>query len=64
MQLSLFRTLERTVASPLCVYDRCERKGRAVIGPPVVFPGCVNRAITCLDCRATGQSSENTNGHQ
>lgn len=49
-----------TVASPLCIWTRCERKGRAVYGPAVNHDGCVNRSITCLTCGSTGEESRNT----
>jgi hypothetical protein len=46
-----------TVASPLCIYVRCSRKGRAVLGDPRDCGGCVNRTIRCLGCGATGEQS-------
>lgn len=49
-----------TVASPLCSYERCTRKGRAVLGPPEIREGCINRSIRCLTCGATGEESRNT----
>jgi hypothetical protein len=46
-----------TVASPLCMYEHCSRKGRAALGPPDDRGGCVNRSITYLTCGATGVQS-------
>ena len=46
-----------TVASPICAYEHCRRKGRAVLGEPVDLGGCVNRSITCLTCGARGEQS-------
>ena len=48
------------IASPLCSYEKCHRKGRAVLGPPQLRPsGCVNRSIRCLTCGCTGVQSDN-----
>ena len=53
----LFDELVDTVPSPLCLYDHCKRKGRAVLGEPIDHGGCVNRTIRCLECGATGEES-------
>lgn len=49
-----------TIASPLCIYEPCPRRGRAVLGPPRDRGGCVNRSIRCLNCGATGEQSTRT----
>lgn len=64
MQPSLFDlppVTAETVPSPLCSYERCTRRGRAVLGPFVLMEGgdCRNRSITCLTCGCTGEQSEN-----
>lgn len=57
-QLTLIEDVgEETVASPLCCYDNCQRKGRAVMGPPRDLGDCINRSIRCLKCGATGEES-------
>ncbi len=48
-----------TVPSPLCAYEtHCGNK--AALGPEIVYAGCVNRSITCLTCKRTGEESRNT----
>ncbi len=57
-QIALFDA--DTIASPLCMYEHCRRKGRAVLGPPWhVSEHCVNRTIECLTCGARGEQSDN-----
>lgn len=59
-QLALFEPPD-TVPSPVCVYDHCARKGRAVLGPvQAVGEWCTTRTITCLTCGRTGVQSTNT----
>jgi len=49
-----------TIASPLCSYEACKRKGRAMLGPVVrVSEDCENRSIECLTCGCTGVQSDN-----
>jgi hypothetical protein len=52
---------QQTIASPFCVYAApCPRAGRAVLGPARKYAHCVNRSITCLTCKATGEESIGT----
>ena len=49
-----------TVASPLCMFDGCQRHGRALLGPLVrVSEDCESRSIECLTCGCTGVQSDN-----
>ena len=48
-----------TVPSPICMFDHCQRKGRAVLGPPrQMTPDCVNRSVAC-ECGRRGELSTN-----
>jgi len=48
------------IASPLCMYEHCRRKGRAVLGPVRrVTPDCENTPVRCLTCGCTGELSRN-----
>lgn len=54
-----------TIASPLCSYENCTRKGRAILGPVVrVSEDCEHQEIECLDCPARGHFSRNLRGKQ
>jgi hypothetical protein len=58
-QLPLFAE-QHTVASPLCMYENCRRKGRAVLGEwESRGPDCRNRTVRCLKCACYGEQSEN-----
>ena len=57
-QLSLLPAPE-TIGSPWCIYERCTRKGRAVVGPEEVSEECVNVRVTC-QCGVWGWQSTNT----
>ncbi len=49
-----------TVASPLCMYQPCSRKGRAVLGPVERRTAdCENRSVECVTCGVTGWQSRN-----
>jgi hypothetical protein len=59
-QLELFGELA-TIPSPLCFYEHCTRQGRATVGPADQrSPTCVNYALHCLTCGATGIKSVST----
>lgn len=52
--------IDITIASPLCIRDHCQRKGRCTLGPPThPSPDCENRDLHCLTCGATGVQSRN-----
>lgn len=64
-QLPLFETslvvAAMTFPSPLCIFERCSRNGRALYeGDPVDLGGCVNRTIVCVTCNRRGVESTRT----